>query len=536
MGACVRCENMSFTLRVLVVAVALVAFSQSHDAVDEVVPEFGSPSYYDHLTELYDEEISLVQKTSSADKAAAAKKAEKESEEVEKKWTAEEDKAEKKAHELNKEQRKEAIKASNRSTKANSALASAEKAAHAAELAADESTAAAEKKSKAFQEKIKALEAQIAKESGAAKKASEKRLASYKEEMAKLAKGIADGKKEAEKIADATAEAAKKLKEDHEAINDDYKAATDKLADENKQNLAKLDAQQDKKAAEKADAEKREAAKKVLEAARGKEKDAKEAKSEKADKVYLAKKKIADVMQADADAKAAKEKAFKKKAADKLKAEEKASKLPAKEFPVCEGGQCLKDGKCETTDDVSGPFFCADLVSCCKTAPATKPYSGMTWAGIPPPPAPVAPKPSKKCLAEKAKCEADDKCAPLLKKDWVKSTKDAGCQKSKKLLDLWFAVTSECPYAKYPGFESNIPMWKQQIEDMPQYQDSGTTGRFKANKGAGSICDMVKVMVDGFASGFPDTATAPKASDVGGMSWEAPAGGWKPPPMPKAQD
>merc|ERR1712054_561381 len=110
--------------------------------------------------------------------------------------------------------------------------------------------------------------------------------------------------------------------------------------------------------------------------------------------------------------------------------------------------------------------------------------------------------------------------------DWVKSTKKAGCQNSKGLLDLWFAVTSECPYAKYPGFETNIPMWKEQIEDMPEYVDSGTTGRFKAKKGAGSICTMVKELVNGFAAGFPDSSTAPEASSVGGMKWEAPKGGW----------
>merc|ERR1712054_398569 len=96
MGACVQCENMAFTLRVLVVAVALVAFSQSHDAVDEVVPEFGSPSYYDSLSELYDQEISLVQKTSSADKAKAAGEAAKKSAKIEAKWTAAEADATKK--------------------------------------------------------------------------------------------------------------------------------------------------------------------------------------------------------------------------------------------------------------------------------------------------------------------------------------------------------------------------------------------------------------------------------------------------------
>merc|ERR1711975_118888 len=114
MGACVRCEIMAFTLRVLVVTVALFAFSHSHDAVDEVVPEVVGSSYYDSLAELYDQEISLVQK-SSAEKAADAAKAAKESAKIEKKWTQAEAKAAKKAHDLNKEQRAEAEKASQRS-------------------------------------------------------------------------------------------------------------------------------------------------------------------------------------------------------------------------------------------------------------------------------------------------------------------------------------------------------------------------------------------------------------------------------------
>merc|ERR1711975_182679 len=277
--------------------------------------------------------------------------------------------------------------------------------------------------------------------------------------------------------------------------------------------------------ADKAYAKKKALEKKALDAKRSKEAGEKAAVAAKADAVYAKEAKKAALMKENADKAAAKEKAFKKKAAEKLASEEKASKQPAYEFPQCKGGQCLKDNKCHDTT-ATGPFMCADLVSCCDKAPAVAPYSGMSWAHIPPPPAPVPPKPSKKCLAEKAKCKADAKCAPLMAGDWVKSTKKAGCQKSKGLLDLWFAVTSECPYAKYPGFESNIPMWKEQIEDMPEYVDSGTTGRFKAKKGAGSICTMVKELVNGFAAGFPDSATAPEASSVGGMKWEAPKGGW----------
>merc|ERR1712216_798662 len=130
--------------------------------------------------------------------------------------------------------------------------------------------------------------------------------------------------------------------------------------------------------------------------------------------------------------------------------------------------------------------------------------------------------------ANRKKCKADKACAPLMKLDSIKATKAAGCQKSKGLLDLWFALTSTCPNAKYPGFQSNIPMWKEQITDMPVYKDTGTTGRFKANRGAGSICNMVKELVGGFASGFPDSATAPVASKVYATGkWSIPKDGYK---------
>merc|ERR1711966_506196 len=103
--------TMAFALRVLVVAVALVALTTSNDAADNVVPE---QSYYDSLTELYDQEISLIQKGEVA-KAKAAAKAAKDSAKVEAKWTKAEAAAGKKAHALNKKQRALAIKAAARS-------------------------------------------------------------------------------------------------------------------------------------------------------------------------------------------------------------------------------------------------------------------------------------------------------------------------------------------------------------------------------------------------------------------------------------
>jgi len=115
-----------------------------------------------------------------------------------------------------------------------------------------------------------------------------------------------------------------------------------------------------------------------------------------------------------------------------------------------------------------------------------------------------------------------------MKMDSIKATEKAGCGKSKGLLDLWFAMTSACPNSKYPGFQSNIPMWKEQITDMPVYKNTGTTGRFKANRGAGSICNMVTELVKGFAAGFPDSSSAPVAKTIyGKQNWAAPSGGFK---------
>lgn len=267
----------------------------------------------------------------------------------------------------------------------------------------------------------------------------------------------------------------------------------------------------------------------ALKAKRKSEADAKKAKAAKADAVYLAAKKEASVKEGKAKNAAQVEKAAKAAAKKKLAAEEKQSKVPPAEIPTCSPGECLdKHNKCQETDGVHAPFMGADLVHCSKTAPAMKPFSGMSWAHIPAPPPPPPVVPSKKCKALEAKCAASLTCGPLLKMDSIKATEAAGCGSSKNLLDLWFAVTSECPNTKYPGFRDNIPMWKQQIDDMPVYKASGTTGRFKANRGAGSICNMVTMLVKGFAAGFPDSATAPVAGDVAATAkWSVPAEGWK---------
>merc|ERR1719262_1626634 len=76
-----------------------------------------------------------------------------------------------------------------------------------------------------------------------------------------------------------------------------------------------------------------------------------------------------------------------------------------------------------------------------------------------------------------------------------------GCHGGKAALNKWFAFGAECCNPKAIGFKDNIPMFKMQITSMPVYKNSGTTGRFKANRGAGSVCTMVKSLASGMASG-----------------------------------
>merc|ERR1711988_445895 len=65
----------------------------------------------------------------------------------------------------------------------------------------------------------------------------------------------------------------------------------------------------------------------------------------------------------------------------------------------------------------------------------------------------------------------------------------------------FFAFGAACCDPKHIGFSDNIPMFKMQITNMPKYKNTGTTGRFKANRGAGSICGMVKSLAAGVAAG-----------------------------------
>merc|ERR1711981_102468 len=165
-----------------------------------------------------------------------------------------------------------------------------------------------------------------------------------------------------------------------------------------------------------------------------------------------------------------------------------------------DGSECqTKDGKCHKTTP-KGPFMGDDLVSCSKTKPAEEEDAGLGWAGIEPPlPAESCPKPDAACKAAAKACDADGSCKKA--KGGTKGIVDVGCHGGKAGLNAFFAWSSACRDPKNIGFSDNIPMFKMQITAMPVYKNSGTNGRFKANRGAGSVCTMVKSLAAGMASG-----------------------------------
>merc|ERR1711959_75736 len=210
---------------------------------------------------------------------------------------------------------------------------------------------------------------------------------------------------------------------------------------------------------------------------------------------------------AKADRAAAQEKASKKTAEKNSKADEKetkASEASDEEIKECaiDGSECqTKDGKCHKTTP-KGPFMGDDLVSCSKTKPAEGEDAGLGWAGIEPPlPAESCPKPDAACKAAAKACDADGSCKKAKAKGGTKGIVDVGCHGGKKGLNAFFAWSSACCDPKNIGFSDNIPMFKMQITAMPVYKNSGTNGRFKANRGAGSVCTMVKSLAAGMASG-----------------------------------
>merc|ERR1711939_854225 len=135
-------------------------------------------------------------------------------------------------------------------------------------------------------------------------------------------------------------------------------------------------------------------------------------------------------------------------------------------------------------------------------AAAQEEDAGLGWAGIEPPlPAESCPKPDAACKAAAKACDADGSCKKAKAKGGTKGIVDVGCHGGKKGLNAFFAWSSACCDPKNIGFSDNIPMFKMQITAMPVYKNSGTNGRFKANRGAGSVCTMVKSLAAGMSSG-----------------------------------
>merc|ERR1719331_1084568 len=415
------------------------------------------------------------------------------------------------------------------------------------------------KKHAAFQKKMQGIQKAMAHESAAAKAASGRRLAKYKKEMAANAKAIAAGKAKSKAIANAMKAANAKLAKDQAAINGKYKATMKALAATNAKNQKAFNAAAEKSqksfaakfAGNKAAAAAARAAIAASVKAANKEAAAKTARINKrhaaeqhakhtADAAY-AKKAAADAAalrksraataekfakvaakadrafekdmqeagqkKAKADRAASQEKGSKKAAEKKGKADEKetkASEAEDNEIKECaiDGSECqTKDGKCHKTTP-SGPYMADDLVSCPKTKPAEEEDAGLSWAGIEPPlPAESCPKPSAACKAAAKACDGNKQCAAAKKLGGTKGIVNVGCHGGKAGLNAFFAWAADCCDPHNIGFSDNIPMFKMQITSMPVYTNSGTNGRFKANRGAGSVCTMVKSLASGMASG-----------------------------------
>merc|ERR1711959_114289 len=227
----------------------------------------------------------------------------------------------------------------------------------------------------------------------------------------------------------------------------------------------------------------------------------------KADRAFEKDMQEAGQKKAKADRAASQEKGSKKAAEKKGKADEKetkASEAEDNEIKECaiDGSECqTKDGKCHKTTP-SGPYMADDLVSCSKTKPAEEEDAGLSWAGIEPPlPAESCPKPSAACKAAAKACDGNKQCAAAKKLGGTKGIVNVGCHGGKAGLNAFFAWAADCCDPHNIGFSDNIPMFKMQITSMPVYTNSGTNGRFKANRGAGSVCTMVKSLASGMASG-----------------------------------
>merc|ERR1711959_392330 len=430
-------------------------------------------------------------------------------------------------------------------------------------------------KSNAFQKKMHGVQVAMAKQGAAAKKASAARLAKYKKEMLANAKAISAGKAHQNKIAAAMKAANLKLAADQKKLNNQYKATMAKLSATNKANQKKFDAAQKEsqkkfaakfagnkaaaaaaraaiaasvKAAHKEAAAKtarinrrhaaEQAAKHKADSAYEKKHKADTAalnkaraataekfakKAAKADRAFQKDMQEAGQKKAKADRAAKAEKDGKEKAKKKGIADEKETKastaddLAMKECKI-DGSECqTPDGKCHKTTP-KGPFMGDDLVSCADKKPAEEEDAGLSWAGIEPPlPAEACPKPSAACKSAAAACDANKQCAAAKAKGGTKGIVDVGCHGGKGGLNAFFAWAADCCDPKNIGFSDNIPMFKMQITSMPVYKNSGTNGRFKANRGAGSVCTMVKSLASGMSSGDDGGVFLQKSSANNGV-------------------
>merc|ERR1712159_212111 len=143
-----------------------------------------------------------------------------------------------------------------------------------------------------------------------------------------------------------------------------------------------------------------------------------------------------------------------------------------------------------------------DLVSCADKKPAEEANAGLSWAGIEPPlPPEKCPPATAACKAAKSACGALASCKAGMGKGATKGLIHVGCKGTKASLMAFFAWGANCCDPKNIGFSDNIDMFKMQITSMPVYHNMGTTGRFKAYHGAGSVCGMVKSLAAGVAAG-----------------------------------
>merc|ERR1712216_550129 len=105
------------------------------------------------------------------------------------------------------------------------------------------------------------------------------------------------------------------------------------------------------------------------------------------------------------------------------------------------------------------------------------------------------------CKAAKKKCSGLATCKAGMNARATKGLIHVGCKGTKASLNAFFAWAAHCCDPKNIGFSDNIDMFKMQITSMPVYRDMGTNGRFKAGRGAGNVCSMVKSLAAGVAAG-----------------------------------